>query len=93
MDNPIKHGSFTVERRYAAPPAKVFAAFAQAEARRMWLNFADGWTIHEYQLAEPTFQAPSSSAGSVRREPTSFSPMPRPGCIWMRAARLSTPTT
>jgi len=54
MDNPIKHGSFTVERRYAAPPAKVFAAFAQADARRKWLNFADGWTIHEYRPAEPT---------------------------------------
>lgn len=52
--NPIKHGSFTIERNYSAPPAKVFAAFAQADARRKWLVFADGWTIHEYRPAEPT---------------------------------------
>lgn len=50
----LKHGSFTVERRYSASPSKVFAAFAKAEARRKWLIFADGWTIHEYQPAEPT---------------------------------------
>lgn len=54
MDRSIKHGSFTVERSYSAPPAKVFAAFARAEARRKWLVFADGWTIHDYRPAEPT---------------------------------------
>lgn len=50
----IQHGSFTVERRYSAPPAMVFAGFAQAEARRKWLVYAEGWTIHEYRPAEPT---------------------------------------
>jgi uncharacterized protein YndB with AHSA1/START domain len=50
----IKHGSFTVERRYSAPPDKVFVAFAHADARREWLVFADGWTIHEYRPADPT---------------------------------------
>lgn len=54
MGNAIQHGSFTVERRYSAPPATVFAAFAQAEARRKWLVYAEGWTIHEYRPAEPT---------------------------------------
>ncbi|QYU67198.1 SRPBCC domain-containing protein [Leptolyngbya sp. 15MV] len=54
MGSAIKHGSFTIERRYAAPPPKVFAAFAQADARRKWLVFAEGWTIHEYRPAEPT---------------------------------------
>lgn len=66
MGDAIKHGSFTVERRYAAPPSRVFAAFAQAEARRKWLIFADGWTIHEYRPAEPTI------AGAV--EFSRFSP-------------------
>jgi uncharacterized protein YndB with AHSA1/START domain len=54
MGDTIKHGSFTIDRRYLASPAKVFAAFAQAEARRKWLIFADGWTVHEYRPAEPT---------------------------------------
>lgn len=54
VESSIKHGSFTVERSYRAPPAKVFAAFVQAEARSKWLVFADGWTIHEYRPAEPT---------------------------------------
>lgn len=50
----IRHGSFTIERRYEAAPERVFAAFAQSEARRQWLVFVDGWTIHEYRPAEPT---------------------------------------
>lgn len=66
MSNAIKHGSFTVERHYSAAPAKVFAAFTQAEARRTWLIFADGWTIHEYRPANPTI------AGAV--EFSRFSP-------------------
>ncbi|MFN4017960.1 MAG: hypothetical protein ACK4JB_21650 [Reyranella sp.] len=66
MGNAIQHGSFTVERRYPTPPAKVFAALAQAEARRRWLVYAEGWTIHEYKPAEPTI------AGAV--EFSRFSP-------------------
>lgn len=66
MGNVIKHGNFTVERRYSAPPANVFAAFARAEARRKWLVYAEGWTIHEYRPAEPTI------AGAV--EFSRFSP-------------------
>lgn len=62
----IRHGSFTIERRYDAAPDRVFAAFAQSEARRKWLIFADGWTIHEYRPAEPTI------AGAV--EFSRFSP-------------------
>lgn len=52
MAEDIKHGSFKVRRWYAASPATVFAAFAQAEARRQWLIFAEGWTVHEYRPAE-----------------------------------------
>ena len=62
----IRHGSFTIERRYEAAPERVFAAFAQSEARRQWLVFADGWTIHEYRPADPTI------AGAV--EFSRFSP-------------------
>lgn len=62
----IRHGSFTIERRYEAAPERLFAAFAQSEARRQWLVYADGWTIHEYRRAEPTI------AGAV--EFSRFSP-------------------
>lgn len=54
MGGTITHGSFTLERGYSAPPAKVFAAFVRSESRRKWLIYADGWTIHEYRPAEPT---------------------------------------
>lgn len=62
----IRPGSFTFERRYDAVPERVFAAFAQSEARRQWLVFADGWTIHGCRPAEPTI------AGAV--EFSRFSP-------------------
>lgn len=64
--SPIHHASFTVERRYRAPRARVFAAFTEPEARRRWLVEADGWTVHSYDPpAAPV-------AGAV--EKSSFSP-------------------
>lgn len=32
----VQHGSFTIERTYRAAPAKVFRAFADAEAKARW---------------------------------------------------------
>jgi uncharacterized protein YndB with AHSA1/START domain len=46
-DNPI-HSAFTIERHYPAPPAKVFACFAETEKLRRWLVEGEGWTIYDF---------------------------------------------
>jgi uncharacterized protein YndB with AHSA1/START domain len=37
----VKHGSFVVERRYPAHPAKVFGAWADAAAKAIWMDDPD----------------------------------------------------
>lgn len=44
----LAHGTFTIERRYDASPARVFAAHADPVAFRRWFVEGDGWTIHEW---------------------------------------------
>lgn len=43
------HASFTIERRYAQPPATVFAAIADAGARRRWLVEGEGFTVEYFR--------------------------------------------
>jgi uncharacterized protein YndB with AHSA1/START domain len=40
--NPVVHASFTIERSYAASPARVFAAFADPAQKRRWFDFRVG---------------------------------------------------
>lgn len=35
-EKPVVHSTFTIERTYAAPPARVFAAFAEPALKRRW---------------------------------------------------------
>lgn len=44
------HGSFVIERRYDVSPQRVFAAWADAEAKRRWFVEGEGWEIRSYEL-------------------------------------------
>lgn len=46
----VKHASFTLERAYAASPARVFAAWADPESKRRWYFCDDSWVLTEHQL-------------------------------------------
>jgi uncharacterized protein YndB with AHSA1/START domain len=45
----VTHASFTIERTYAAAPAKVFAAFSDPEAKRRWYVDGEGFTTESYE--------------------------------------------
>ncbi|MDI1327942.1 MAG: SRPBCC family protein [Brevundimonas sp.] len=45
----VAHGTFTVERRYDASPARVFRAYSEPAAFRRWFVDGEGWTIHEWE--------------------------------------------
>jgi uncharacterized protein YndB with AHSA1/START domain len=42
-DRSTRHGTFTIERRYPAAPARVFAAWSDPVAKARWFSGADGW--------------------------------------------------
>jgi uncharacterized protein YndB with AHSA1/START domain len=48
-DRSTIHSSFVIERSYDASPARVFAAFADPEAKNRWLVNGDGWGTDNYQ--------------------------------------------
>jgi uncharacterized protein YndB with AHSA1/START domain len=39
----VIHDTFTLERRFASPPERVFAAFATEEAKHSWFKGPDDW--------------------------------------------------
>ena len=38
-----KHATFTIERTFAAAPARVFAAYADAKSKARWFGGPEGW--------------------------------------------------
>jgi len=44
------HGSFTIDRHLDAKPARVFAAFADIEAKNRWFIGPPGWELTERTL-------------------------------------------
>jgi uncharacterized protein YndB with AHSA1/START domain len=45
-----QHATFVIERRYDASPQRVFAAWADPEAKRTWYAEGEGWVIGSYEL-------------------------------------------
>ena len=45
-----QHATFVIERTFEAPPARVFAAFADAEAKAHWFAGPPGWTLKRREL-------------------------------------------
>ena len=67
----ITHHSFTLDRHYPHPTARVFGAFTDPAARLRWFFMSDAWTLHalgappkvEAQATERSrFSPPGSSA-------------------------------
>jgi len=44
----VVHSTFSIERTYPVPPARVFFAFADKESKRRWLVEGEGWEIYEF---------------------------------------------
>jgi uncharacterized protein YndB with AHSA1/START domain len=47
-EKPVVHSTFAIERTYAAPPARVFAAFSDPAIKRRWLMDGDRFTGESY---------------------------------------------
>lgn len=44
------HHTFAIERTFAAPPARVYKAFANAEAKARWFVGPDEWSTGKHEL-------------------------------------------
>jgi uncharacterized protein YndB with AHSA1/START domain len=45
-----KHATFTIERRFAVPPARVFAAYADVKSKARWFGGPDEWEKSNLKL-------------------------------------------
>lgn len=50
-DRTVTHATFTLERTYPVPPARVFAAWAEPEVKRRWFAASDADHHLEFRVA------------------------------------------
>jgi uncharacterized protein YndB with AHSA1/START domain len=50
MQRSVSHATFVIERAYKAPPAKVFAAFADPKSKAQWFVGPDNWEKSDHKL-------------------------------------------
>ena len=50
LERSVTHATFVVERTYDASPARVFAAWAQPEAKARWFAEGEGWETTRFDL-------------------------------------------
>jgi uncharacterized protein YndB with AHSA1/START domain len=46
----VVHSTFSIERTYPSPPARVFAAFSDQATKRRWFVEGEGWEIDEFTM-------------------------------------------
>jgi uncharacterized protein YndB with AHSA1/START domain len=46
----VVHSTFSIQRTYPSPPARVFAAFANQETKRRWFAEGEGWDVDEFSV-------------------------------------------
>ena len=49
-DRSVTHNTFTLERTYDAPVARVYAAFADWDAKQKWFASPEGWVQGEAKM-------------------------------------------
>jgi uncharacterized protein YndB with AHSA1/START domain len=48
LEHNVQHGSFTIERKFDAPPALVYSAFATEKGKQAWFSGpSDQWSIQD----------------------------------------------